>query len=148
MKVYFLKFKGLANKKIQKNITVGVIYRHPRNSYAEFQNNLSNVVQFLNHSNSPFFLVGDYNIDLSKQNSDRKVENYLNDLYAAGCYSLINKPTRMTSTSSTTLDHIYLNAIDKFCISGILTYDISDHLPIFYIIKNKTCRSIGNKFIQ
>ena len=106
------------------------------------------MVQFLNHSKFSFFFVGDYIIDLSKQNSDRKVKNYLNDLYAPRCYSLINKPTKMTSTLSTTLDHIYSNAIDKFCISGILTYDISDHLPIFCIIKNKTYRNISNKFIQ
>ena len=50
--------------------------------------------------------------------------------------------------TSTTLDHIYSHAIDKFCITGILTNDIADHLPIFCIIKNKTYRNIGNKFIQ
>ena len=61
---------------------------------------------------------------------------------------MLTKPAKMTSTSSTTLDHVYSNAIDKLCISGILTDDISDHLPIFCIIKNKTYRNIGNKFIQ
>ena len=62
-------------------------------------------------------LMGDYNIDLSKQNTNNQVTDYLNELYSAGCYSLINKPTRKTDTSATTLDHIYIQQFtsENFC---------------------------------
>ena len=73
---------------------------------------------------------------MGKQNSDSKVSTYLNEIYSAGSYLLINKPTRITLISSTTLDDFYTNHIDKICLPGILIYDISDHLPIFCSFKN------------
>ena len=90
----------------------------------------------LNQHNSPFVLLGDYNIDLAKQNNDFKVNDYLNEVYSTGGYSLITKPTRFTSTSATNLDHIYSDAIQNLCRSGVLILDISDHLPTFCLIKN------------
>ena len=118
----------------RKNIIVGVICRHPRQSYSAFQDKLCNIIHELNRSSS-FFLVGDYNIDLSKINSDVKVKNYLGDLYSAGCYSLINVPTRISPTCTSTLDHIYTNSINKTRLSGVLTFDLSDHLPTFCILQ-------------
>ena len=119
----------------RKNIIVGVIYRHPRQSYSAFQDKLCNIIHELNRSNSSFFLVGDYNIDLSKINSDVKVKNYLGDLYSAGCYSLINVTTRISPTCTSTLDHIYTNSINKTRLSGVLIFDLSDHLPTFHILQ-------------
>ena len=97
----------------------------------------------LDHSNNSFFLLGDYNIDLSKQNIEPKVRNYINEVYSSGCCSLINKPTRITSISSTILDHVYTNSSEKVCASGILVLDVSDHLPTFCTIQNnfyKPCK--------
>ena len=68
----------------------------------------------------------------------------MNDIYSAGSYLLINKPTRITPISSTTLDHFYTNHIDKICIPGILIYDISDHLPIFCSFKNTHIKNHDN----
>ena len=78
--------------------------------------------------------MGDYNIDLSKQNTNNKVTNCLNELYSAGCYSLINKPTRITETYATTLDYIYSNSLHKISVSGVLISDISDHLLTFCVM--------------
>jgi len=35
----------------------------------------------MSHFNKPFVLTGDYNINLSKQNLDNKVVDYLNTLF-------------------------------------------------------------------
>ena len=67
----------------------------------------------------------DYNIDLSKQTSDTKVCNYINEIFSSGCYSLINKPTRINSTSATTLDHVYTNSLHRVAVAGVLILDIS-----------------------
>ena len=48
-------------------------------------------MHMLNQHNTPFVLLGDYNIDLAKQNSDFKVNDYLNEVYSTGGYSLITK---------------------------------------------------------
>ena len=77
--------------------------------------------------------MGNYNVDLSKQNIDNKIQQYVNEIYSSGCFSLINKPTRITSASATTLDLIYCNSLQKISICGILISDVSDHLPTFFI---------------
>ena len=68
-------------------------------------------MHMLNQHNTPLVLLGDYNNDLAKQNNDFKVNDYINEVYSTGGYSLITKLTRFTSTSSTNLHRIYTNAI-------------------------------------
>ena len=118
-----------------KKLIIGVVYRHPVSNYAAFLTEIGRVLQDLNHSNTSFILLGDYNIDLFKQASDIKSRNYFNDIYSAGGYSLINKPTKITSTSETLLNHIYSNIFHKPCPRGVLESDISDHLPTFCIVQ-------------
>ena len=52
-------------------------------------------------------------------------------------YNLINRPTRNTHTSATLIDNIFTNDINmnNGKISGVLTRAITDHYPIFRIIK-------------
>ena len=51
------------------------------------------------------------------------------------CKILIDKPTRITETSATLLDHIITNDINnKDVNNGIAYSDISDHLAVFAII--------------
>ena len=45
-------------------------------------------------------------------------------------YSLINKPTRITDTSATILDHVWTNLYSENIKTGVLLHPISDHLPI------------------
>ena len=53
------------------------------------------------------------------------------------CLELITKPTRITTTSSTLIDHIYTNFPATKLTPGILINDLSDHLPVFVSIKSK-----------
>ena len=86
-----------------------------------------------NHSNISF-LQGDHDIDLSKQNIEFKVRNYINKVFSFGCCSLISKPTKVTSISPMTLDHAYTNSSKKAGTSVILVLDVFDHLPTFCAI--------------
>ena len=127
-----------------KNVVIGAVYKHPGNSIALFQEKLEKAIQKLNHSNCSFFLVGDYNIDASKQSIDAKVDTYLTDIYAARCCSLINTPTRITSTTASTLDHIYTNILHDASLSGVLISNIPDHLPTFCILRSNYYRNKTN----
>ena len=51
-------------------------------------------------------------------------------------YPIITKPTRVTEHTATLIDHIYTNSVDVEISSGILTIDISDHLPVFCVLQN------------
>ena len=46
----------------------------------------------------------------------------------------------MTTNSATLLDHIYTN-LNNTVESGILIYEISDHLPTFFSISSKPLRT-------
>ncbi len=54
---------------------------------------------------------------------------------SSGYYPLINLPTRINGTSSTLIDTIYTNVIDVDIKNGIIINDISDHLPIYSMVK-------------
>ena len=81
------------------------------------------------------------------KNTNNKVTDYLNELYSAGCYSVINKPTRITDTSATTLDHIYSNSLHKISVSGVLISDILDHLPTFCVMTSSIQRNLTPKLM-
>ena len=57
----------------KRKTIIGVIYRHPCNSYELFQEELSKAIEKLNNCICSFYITGDFNIDLVKQNIDQKV---------------------------------------------------------------------------
>ena len=72
----------------------------------------------------------DFNEDLLKSNSDTNIRDFMNLTYSLGCIPLITHPARITSTSSTLLDHVYTNNVLGERKSFILVEDASDHLPV------------------
>ena len=61
-------------------------------------------------------------------------------------FPIITRPTRVTRTSTTSIDHILTNAILTSKIhSGILKTDISDHFPIFTFIKDEVTENETGK---
>ena len=54
--------------------------------------------------------------------------------------SNINKPTRVTRTTATAIDHIFTDSfIDKNFKTAIFKSDISDHFPICFMIPSTKC---------
>ena len=89
----------------QKEFVIGCIYRHPSFKLQPFCDCLSDSLASLNEGNKKYFILGDINIDLS---TDTIPNSYKNILAEHGVVALINKPTRIASTSATALDHILL----------------------------------------
>ena len=54
-------------------------------------------------------------------------------MFSSSFYPLISRPTRITSTSATLIDNIFVNSFEDNFATGLLLTDISDHLPIFQI---------------
>ena len=69
-----------------------------------------------------------------KVNSHCQTEEYLDILFSHGLLPIITKPTCITSYTATLIDHIYTNS--SHIVPGMATVDISDHLPIFCIVKS------------
>ena len=115
-----------------KNKVVGVIYRPPHNVTDVFLDKLDEYFNTITRENKTVFLMGDYNIDMTK--TDAHPLKLINTLASYSFHSHINNPTRIAHTSKTLLDNIFSNCIDiNDFTNGILYYDISDNLPIFTI---------------
>ena len=78
-------------------------------------------------------ICGDMNIDLLKSYSHLDSGTYLETLLQFGLLQLITLPTRLGNRSATILDHIATNFSDDNFDTGIITSDISDHFPVFYV---------------
>ena len=62
----------------------------------------------------------------------------MNISFNAGFLPTITKPTRITHTTATLIDYIYIKTSKPIKIaSGIIIHDISDHLPIFMFSEKK-----------
>ena len=78
--------------------------------------------------------MGDINIDLTANTT--LTSDYMRLLHSNAFCNLITKPTRVTSATQTTIDHILTNDDESIITPGVLSYKISDHYPIYYAIKN------------
>ena len=116
---------------------IGCIYKHPCMPIEEFNEEyILPLLEKASKENKPLILLGDFNINLLKSDSDNSVSNFLDIL---GSFSLLPQiifPTRLTNTSKTLIDNIFIDSSTFQVSSGNLIYHISDHLPQFSILKN------------
>ena len=94
------------------NIIIGVVYRMPDSSVDVFSERLTDILNFVHRENKLFDLLGDLNIDLFKHDVHRPTLEFLDAIYSYNVYPLITKPTKVTATSATLIDHILSNNID------------------------------------
>ena len=120
------------------NIIIGVVYRMPDSSVDVFNERLTDILNFVHRENKLFYLLGDLNIDLFKHDVHRPTSEFLDAIYSYNVYPLITKPTRVTATSATLIDHILSNNIDISSghTQGILCTSITDHFATFHIAGN------------
>ena len=130
----------------KKPIVIGVIYRPPNTNVSSFISDHLNPVLTHNLLRSKHcYIAGDFNINLLNQSSHLLTSQFIDTMFSFSFLPLINRPTRIAQTSSTLIDNIFTNSPpEHHIISGILTTDISDHLPTFHISKHtasNTCHS-------
>ncbi len=77
------------------------------------------------------------NIDLLKFGSHRKTSDYLDNLFSYGYLPLITRPTRVSKSSATLIDHIYINDLTSIGHAGIIITDVADHFGTFYLTHGK-----------
>ena len=75
------------------------------------------------------FLLGDYNIDLLKEEDHRQTKDFIDLIHSYTFFPVINRPTRIPRESATIIDNIITNSMCQHS-GGIFVADVSDHLPI------------------
>lgn len=132
----FLKVNiKLANSNHKKTYIIGNFYRSPSTKPSHFLDKLENILSKLDrHRHKQIILTGDLNIDLVKHEHEPNSQLLIDMTTRNGFIQVINRPTRVTDHSATLIDHIFTNQIHNMLSSGIITYDISDHLGIYITI--------------
>lgn len=100
---------------------------------SNFLDKLEQCFDFSTRNHLSFICGGDLNIDTLKNDATACKLNVLLKVY--GLINVIDVPTRVTTESSSLIDMFFTNLdIDKIK-AGVLTCDLSDHLPIFICCK-------------
>ena len=124
----FIKIK---NCKVQNKTTIiGNVYRSPSRSPEAFNSLYETILQKLHrHSkNKLMYILGDFNQDLIKYDSDSNSQNLVDTAASHGLVQIVSRPTRITDKSATLIDHVYTNNLDSTLSCNIFTMDLTDHL--------------------
>ena len=98
----FVEMPGLTGK----NILVGVIYRPPNSNFLNFYNKILEILEIITNENKIIYLIGDFNVDLSKCNQSSNTKKFINLLFSHNLFSSIVKPTRVTRYTATFIGDI------------------------------------------
>ena len=101
------------------------LYRNGNVNYDKWNEDFSDMLQNVTRNNENIILLGDFNINLFAPHPKWKI---VLDLF--NLKQMIKTATRVASTSSTLIDHIYTNNENKISNPCVLTNAISDHYPI------------------
>jgi len=121
------------NNEHLKPFVLGFIYRPPQcnNDWVK-QFNIQ--LKLLEDLYLEAHFLGDFNINFSQTDIHGNFTNKTwQSVVAKRDYKqLINAPTRVTSLSSSTIDHIYSNRPELIIETNVPQYAISDHLPVCF----------------
>ena len=123
-----------------KNIICGCMYRHPNSGIEEFTTYISKCLTKITKEKKECYLLGDFNVDLLKYESNSKNRDFLNALTSYGFLPHILQPTRISDHSSTVIDNIYGNNFEQDSVSGNILIKFADHFSQFLSINKEVIR--------
>ena len=89
-----------------KNIIFSCICRPPRGNSQIFLDNIKVLVNKFKGQQKQIFLAGNFNINSLDYSRNSIVCDFYNLPFQNSIFPIINRPTRVTKTSATTIDHI------------------------------------------
>ena len=119
-------------------LLVGFLYRAPNTDQSKFLSDYKKFIETLTNNSEYKIILGmDHNLDLLKSHIHKKTQQFLNMNLGLVLFPVITKLTRITHTSATLIDNIFLDSrLTGQTVNKILVDDISDHLPIVLILEN------------
>ena len=118
--------------KNKKPYCISVCYRSPSSENNTFLQEYGKVVSDIKNRNS--IITGDFNYNLFNLKQHEETLLFYNIMTSNSFRTITTKPTRITDSSQTLIDHIWINDMsNNKKDSKIVISDITDHLPIFYV---------------
>jgi hypothetical protein len=110
------------------NCTVSIlnIYRSPFGNFEYFFNKLETLLNCISINSSELIICGDFNVNFLENTTHKQLLNSLLATY--GLYSTIHFPTRITNSSASTIDNIFINTVklNDFTVHPLIN-GVSDH---------------------
>ena len=124
-------------RKHRSNIIIGEIYRVPGTNERDFINYYDSIISKIRDEAKKIIIGTDQNMDYLKINTHRNTQKLFELNLTNNVLPTIFKPTRVTNSSATLIDNIYVDTeIGCNISSHIITTDISDHFLCLTIIHN------------
>ena len=120
----------ISNTTTNINYVIGTIYRYPSSNTKDFIAFFNDILSQLTALKVYYFILGNINSNTNASPSSREATDYLNMLNSNSVASIINIPTRVTKTTSSTLEHILTNENRYTLAPLVVDYDVTDHYPV------------------
>ena len=118
------------------NFLVGFVYRPPNSNlvhYSDWLKCMDILPKKCHNENKKFILLGDFNFYLAPTIYQRNT--WINTFQNYNLSQLMKEPTRITAPSKTLIDHIYVSEDVHVSNSGVLSWCVSDHNPVYVTAK-------------
>ncbi|KAG5887923.1 hypothetical protein JTB14_003020 [Gonioctena quinquepunctata] len=123
-------------------ISLAILYRPPITRLGDMLDALNDIIPQLLTKYDYSVLMGDWNVNMLQHNS--LLETF--DTY--DYFNLINEPTRITATSATCLDPIFINCKEICLNSGTVPSDVSDHNRMPFCTLNIVVRNLSRNLFS
>ena len=118
-----------------ESIDIIGLYRPPNNNILSFNSNLEQTFNDLKIKSSNTIIGGDFNICISKGETDINITSFINLMSSFSLIPYITLPTRECSNTKSLIDNIWSN-MSGISHAGVFDVHISDHYPIFAMFEN------------
>ena len=111
--------------KKSRNIVIAAVYRPPKGNSKLFKDFCKDFLNKQEMSNKAAFLLRDFNLNALDYDTKEVVKSFSNLVFQNRSLPLIQRPTRVTRTSTTAIDYVLTNRVLENKIqSGIIKTDI------------------------
>ena len=120
----------------KKPLIIGCVYRHPSSiiSITDFSTiHLEPVLTKISNENKMCIVMGDFNINLLKTDTNNAYNLFLNTMTSHNYSPYILQPSRLQA--KTLIDNIFINSLQYHSSSGNLLIELSDHLVQYLILE-------------
>jgi exonuclease III len=128
----------------ESSAIIGEIYRIPNTNVQQSLERYESILNKLVNNDKQVIIGTDQNFDYLKIDSDQTTSDLLDAHLAANVIPTITKPTRVTHSSATLIDNLYVRHTN-IIHTGIICCNISDHFPIFSFVGQKISVSKCNE---
>ena len=111
--------------KKSRNIVIAAVYRPPKGNNKLFKDFCKDFLNKQEMFNKAAFLLRDFNLNALDYDTKEVVKSFSNLVFQNRSLPLIQRPTRVTRTSTTAIDYVLTNRVLENKIqSGIIKTDI------------------------